>query len=331
MGHHAVVIPTKFWIGSGGGPGFYSNILETDSGQVTVIRRRQQARWKFNLDFDARKGDFCAELIRFHLARGGAANSFLYRHWFDHNSTQLGYAWADIPGSNEAYSGTAVANTDQLIGTGDGSTTQFQLVKRYEDGNGYSYAKTIRKPIAGTVVVALDGVGQTSGWTVNTATGIVTFSVAPTSGVEVTAGFEFYFEVRFDRSADEQLSAIAANKYMQDFGSITLNEELVSNPVNEDVYQGGATYLAFASNITLEGIGTAIALFPTTTSLHAILPDPATYPQGATPIFFLFNLGANSVAIDDTTVGNLFQNLSAGSSVAIFNALDGSGNPIWMA
>ncbi len=52
--------------------------------------------------------------------------------------------------------------------------------------------------MAGTVRIALDGVDQPSGWSVNTTTGVVTFSSAPSAGVAVTAGFEFDVPVRFD-------------------------------------------------------------------------------------------------------------------------------------
>ena len=37
-----------------------------------------------------------------------------------------------------------------------------------------------------------------SGWTVDTTTGVVTFTIAPGNGVVVRAGFEFDVPVRFD-------------------------------------------------------------------------------------------------------------------------------------
>jgi uncharacterized protein (TIGR02217 family) len=52
--------------------------------------------------------------------------------------------------------------------------------------------------VAGSVSVALDGVAQASGWSVDTTTGQITFTTAPASGVIVTAGFEFDVPVRFD-------------------------------------------------------------------------------------------------------------------------------------
>lgn len=72
-----------------------------------------------------------------------------------------------------------------------------QLTKVYASG-AYSWTRTITKPVAGTVKVAKAGVLQTSGFSVDTTTGIVTFTNAPASGVAVTAGFEFDVPVRFD-------------------------------------------------------------------------------------------------------------------------------------
>jgi uncharacterized protein (TIGR02217 family) len=57
--------------------------------------------------------------------------------------------------------------------------------------------RTITEPVAATVKVYLDGIQQLPGWSVDTTTGLVTFSTAPALGVEVTAEFEFDVPVRF--------------------------------------------------------------------------------------------------------------------------------------
>lgn len=49
--------------------------------------------------------------------------------------------------------------------------------------------------------IALGGVEQLSGWSVDTTTGGVSFSAAPGTGVAITAGFEFDVPVRFDTDA----------------------------------------------------------------------------------------------------------------------------------
>src|SRR5690606_38607892 len=108
-----------------------------------------------------------------------------FKDWGDHRSC--------LP------SGTP-SPTDQTIGTGNGAITAFQLVKRYVSG-GQTWTRTITKPVADSVRVALDGAEQASGWTVDTTTGVVTFDTAPDNGIAVTAGFAFDVPVRFDTDA----------------------------------------------------------------------------------------------------------------------------------
>ena len=90
---------------------------------------------------------------------------------------------------------------DQVLATGDGITSEFQLIKQY--GGAYlPYNRDITKPVAGTVRLAVDGIERTDGidFTVDTATGLVTFAPAsiPPAQASVTAGFEFDVPVRFD-------------------------------------------------------------------------------------------------------------------------------------
>lgn len=70
-------------------------------------------------------------------------------------------------------------------------------MKVYASG-AQSYSRRIVKPVAGTVLLALDGTPQGSGWSVDPAAGVVSFAAAPGNGVIVTAGFEFDVHVRFD-------------------------------------------------------------------------------------------------------------------------------------
>ncbi len=87
--------------------------------------------------------------------------------------------------------------TDQVIGTGNGARTQFQLTKRY--GAAFDpYLRTIAKPVAGSVRVAVNGVALVTGLTVDVTTGTIGFAAAPANGASVTAGFLFDVPVRFD-------------------------------------------------------------------------------------------------------------------------------------
>jgi uncharacterized protein (TIGR02217 family) len=115
-----------------------------------------------------------------------------------------GFRWHDrLDGKSCKPSQTPQA-TDQVIGVGDGSLAQFQLVKKY--GSAFApWSREIKKPVAGSVRIAVDGVEKNLGgeFTLDAASGIVTFLVGsiPPDGALVTAGFEFDVPVRFDDDA----------------------------------------------------------------------------------------------------------------------------------
>jgi uncharacterized protein (TIGR02217 family) len=75
--------------------------------------------------------------------------------------------------------------------------------------------------VAGTVKVYRDGVEATSGWSVNTATGLVTFTTAPASGVQVTADFEFDIPARFD---SDQMDITIETYQLGSWGQIIILE-----------------------------------------------------------------------------------------------------------
>lgn len=83
------------------------------------------------------------------------------------------------------------------------SSGVYQLAKTYGlDGSAIGIGRPYRviyKPVAGTVVVAKNGVLLSSGVTVDTTTGRVTISPAPSYPSDViTGGCEFDIPVRFD-------------------------------------------------------------------------------------------------------------------------------------
>ncbi len=80
--------------------------------------------------------------------------------------------------------------TAQSFGTGDGTTTAFQLTR----GMG-GFAEPIQN-INGTPSIYINGVLQASGYTIG-STGIVTFSPAPAAAAALTWTGNFYFRCRF--------------------------------------------------------------------------------------------------------------------------------------
>lgn len=83
--------------------------------------------------------------------------------------------------------------TDQTIGTGNGSTTKWQLQRSFGGFNEPVYA--IKTDVVAPVI-KLNG-SVTSAYTINNDTGEITFSSAPGGGVTITGTYEYYYRVRF--------------------------------------------------------------------------------------------------------------------------------------
>lgn len=180
MSFHEVRFPAAISFGSSGGVERRTEITELVSGFEERNSPWAQSRRRYDAGLGVRSLDDLAEVLAFFEARHGQLYGFRWKDWLDHRSC--------------APSGT-VAATDQVL---EGSGTQWQLVKRYEDAAA-SYVRTIAKPVAGTVQVAVDAVplSEGSGFSVDTVTGAVTLTSDP-GAAQVTAGFEFDVPVRFD-------------------------------------------------------------------------------------------------------------------------------------
>jgi uncharacterized protein (TIGR02217 family) len=82
--------------------------------------------------------------------------------------------------------------TAGLLGTGDSSNSLFQLVR-----NMGGFAEPVTAPNTVSAIY-FDGIAQPADdYTVDAATGLVTFAMPPPAGQAVTADFTYYFRVRF--------------------------------------------------------------------------------------------------------------------------------------
>ncbi len=182
MAFHEVRFPDNISRGARGGPERRTQIVELASGAEERNASWANSRRRYDVAYGIRRADDLAAVVAFFEARNGRLHGFRFKDWADFKSCVP----SQTPGP-----------TDQPIGTGNGTTTQFQLIKRYTSG-AQSWTRAITKPVAGAVTIAVNGTPQASGWSVSTATGLVTFATAPAAGVAVTAGFEFDVPVRFD-------------------------------------------------------------------------------------------------------------------------------------
>jgi len=185
MAFHEVRFPDDISRGARGGPERRTQIVELASGEEERNASWANSRRRYDVAYGIRRADDLAAVVSFFEARNGRLHGFRFKDWADYKS--------GLPSA-------AISPTDQEIGRGNGSLTEFALLKRYSSG-AQSWARAIAKPVAGSVRVALGGVEQMSGWSVDMTTGVVTFDTAPAAGVAIAAGFAFDVPVRFDTDA----------------------------------------------------------------------------------------------------------------------------------
>jgi uncharacterized protein (TIGR02217 family) len=200
----AAVFPIHVSAGSPGGPDWPAEIVELASG-----REQRNTTWSSPLrTYDAKFGvrtpaELYEVLSLYHVACG-RLYGFRFLDWTDYRSGPPHQAPTPL---------------DQALGAGDGSRTQWQLSKRYAFG-GETFDRRITRPF-GTILVAVNGVPAASGWSVDTATGTVTFAAPPAGGAALTWGGQFHVPVRFDARLDQISLRTAA---IGDIPSIFLKE-----------------------------------------------------------------------------------------------------------
>ena len=168
-----VQFPTDISYGATGGPMFLTDVVTTISGHEQRNSKWSQSRAKYNVASGVKTETQWQALIAFFRARRGKAVGFRFKDWSDYKVESV------------------------QIGVGDDSTTEFQLVKIYSSGP-VAVSRDITKPVAGSVDIYVDSILQSSGVSVDTATGIVTFTTPPAMDEVITADFEFDVPVRFD-------------------------------------------------------------------------------------------------------------------------------------
>lgn len=157
-------------------PGFSTAILTGAGGREARNAAWAEARTTYDVGPGIRSAADIAALLSFFRARLGPARGFRLRDPFD----SIG--------------------TDEAIGTGDGTTRRFALVRHYGD-----QTRRITRPVAGSVSVTVAGRSVT-GFVVEPG-GWLLLDTAPADGAGITASFTFDVPVRF---AEDRLSVTLA-------------------------------------------------------------------------------------------------------------------------
>ena len=195
---HNIRFPLSLAFGASGGPSRVTEITQLASGGEHRNTPHAGSRRRYNAGAGIKTLDELHDLIAFFEARMGQLHSFRFRDPLDFQSCKP----SKTPSA-----------TDQIIGTGDGNNTQFQLIKTYADSGG-EYKRLITKPVLDGLLLAANGAEfLPSEYSVNGQTGQVTFNVPPVSSAIISAGFEFDVQVRFDTDQlDLALEAFGAGQ-----------------------------------------------------------------------------------------------------------------------
>lgn len=196
-------------------PRWSTEIVITDSGAEQVNRNWANPLHRFTLP-EAVRNMATFNAIRDHwLVMGGPAQTWPWRDPLDFASVGL-----QMPNTAPTITGE-----DQIIGTGDGVQTQFQITKTYTRGV-QSYSRLIHLPIISTVAIivrnAFGALVSTPAFTISRPGGIITFVTPIISGYVVRAGYLFDCEVRFE--SDNSFDGIVRTFGVGGFADISLYE-----------------------------------------------------------------------------------------------------------
>jgi uncharacterized protein (TIGR02217 family) len=166
--------PLALSYGATGGPVYSTDLVQRSSGLEQRNANWRQPRCQWDVGSQHRTQAEVDELVQFfHAVAKGMENVWRFRDFTD-----------------DAF--------DNPIGTGDGTTTTFQLVKVYTYG-AQSSTRLIVKPIAGSLHLYVAGVARED-YTPDFTTGLMTFATPPGAGDVVSASGNFEVPTRFNQN-----------------------------------------------------------------------------------------------------------------------------------
>ena len=155
---------------------FSTDITEGHSGREQRNVRWSRVRHSYDISMALRARESMQDdVVQLFAAAEGRLNGFRFKDWSDY---QL---------------------SDELIGTGDGSTTTFAVIKSYTAG-AVTYTRRLTKLVSTDLIVKVDGIVKAEGadYTLYPNTGYVVFTSPVTTAKDVTVSGEFDVPVRFD-------------------------------------------------------------------------------------------------------------------------------------
>ena len=207
MSFHEILFPAKLSFGSVGGPSRRTDVVALANGFEERNSPWTHSRRRYDAGVGMRSLDDLETLVSFFEARRGRLYGFRWKDWSDYKSC--------LPSKDVHFQ-------DQIVGQGDGQTTDFSIFKSYRSGS-FCYDRPILKPVAGTVRAGIGGdeLSDAAHYSVDTELGVVSFHSPPEKGRSVSVGFEFDVPVRFDT---DEIQISVANFQAGDVPSVPVVE-----------------------------------------------------------------------------------------------------------
>jgi len=155
-----------------GGMGFSTNVVTLASGFEARNVNWSATRYGYDLALPVRNQAEVDAINAFFRNAQGRAHAFRFKDWADFEAVK--------------------SSTETL------TTKTFQLQRDYVSGNATN-VRTIKKPVSGTILIYVGDSLQTSGYTLDHTTGVITFTDVPAGAVTWSGHFDV--PVRFDIDA----------------------------------------------------------------------------------------------------------------------------------
>jgi uncharacterized protein (TIGR02217 family) len=183
MAFDDVRFPDRIALGAEGGPTFATIVTTSTGGHEQRQANWAEARRRYNVATGLKQRADVEALLAFYIARRGQLRGFRFKDWSDYQLPR------------------------QPIGTTDGTTATFPIIKAYSSG-GQNVLRRITRPVAGTVRCWVAGTERTLGpggaqVQANLATGVITLGAALRAPADqpVEASCEFDVPARFETDA----------------------------------------------------------------------------------------------------------------------------------
>lgn len=299
MAFHEIQFPTNLSYGMAGGPGFRTDVKPLDSGHEHRVALWSEAKHRWDASYAIRSYADLQTVLEFFHARRGRAHGFRFKDHVDFStdSTRRGTAaWNDVE-----------------LGAFGTATDTIQLRTAYSDAAATVY-RTIEKPVSGTVKIGWDHDGdgtpteQSSGWTVDTTTGLVTITDSSANGKTIFGGCQFDVPARFGNLSNEVLAIRQDNFNSGTIPAIPIVE--IAGPVvtPDDFPYGGSKSYSADANLAL-GDGRLCWTAQASGTINLTLPEPNNYYASGAPYFTILHTGSGGSTVvkkhDGTTLATL--------------------------